>query len=303
MAETANTPPLQDGIASLQVSTPREQKVAYKVWLRFSRNRVAMISLAFVLLEIFVAIFAKQIAPYDPFKGDYAATWQFPSAAHWLGTDELGRDLFSRLIFGARISIAIGILSQLMVAVIGLPVGALAGLNGGGFDYILMRLVEILSSIPMLFFYILLLIALGSGFQNILLALAVTGWIGIARLVRGQVLSLKETDYVRAARGMGATTRQILMKHIMPNSLTPVIVSIALGIPGAMFAEAGLSYIGIGVPPPTPSWGQMIGRYQTYIQTYWYLTVFPALILALTMLAYIYLGDGIQSALDPSNRV
>jgi ABC-type dipeptide/oligopeptide/nickel transport system permease subunit len=183
------------------------------------------------------------------------------------------------------------------------PIGALAGLVGGWFDFTLMRLVEILSSIPMLFFYILLLIALGGGYQNILLALAVTGWIGIARLVRGQVLTLKATDYVRAARGMGATNRQILLRHILPNSLTPVIVSLALGIPGAMFAEAGLSFIGLGIAPPTPSWGQMIGRYQTYIQTYWHLTVFPAVILALTMLAYIYLGDGIQEALDPNTRV
>ena len=193
-----------------------------------------------------------------------------------------------------------GILSQVIIAVIGVPVGALAGLVGGWFDFVLMRLVEILSSIPMLFFYILLLIALGGGFQNILLALSLTGWIGIARLVRGQVLMLKSTDYVRAARGLGATTSQILWKHILPNSMTPVIVSLALGIPGAMFAEAGLSFIGLGIAPPTPSWGQMIGRYQTYIQTFWHLTVFPAVILALTMLAYIYLGDGIQNALDPS---
>jgi ABC-type dipeptide/oligopeptide/nickel transport system permease subunit len=282
---------------------PLEQRPLYKTWVRFRRNKMAMISVVFIVLEILAAIFARQISPYDPLKGDYAAVWQLPSAQHIMGTDDLGRDVATRLLYGARISLSIGILSQIIIAAIGVPIGALAGLVGGWFDFILMRLVEILSSIPMLFFYILLLIALGGGFQNILLALAVTGWIGIARLVRGQVLTLKSTDYVRAARGMGATNRQILVRHILPNSLTPVIVSLALGIPGAMFAEAGLSFIGLGIAPPTPSWGQMIGRYQTYIQTYWHLTVFPAVILALTMLAYIYLGDGIQEALDPNTRV
>ncbi len=281
----------------------KEQSPAYKMWIRFSRNKVAMICLAFILLEIFVAIFAQWLTPFDPLKGDYADTWQMPTAKHWLGTDDLGRDQLSRLIYGARISISIGILSQVIIGIIGLPLGALAGLIGGWYDYFLMRIIDILSSIPIIFFYILLLIALGGGFQNILLALGLTGWIGIARLVRGQVLTLKETDYVRAARGMGATTWQIMVKHIIPNSLTPVIVSMALGIPGAMFAEAGLSFIGLGVPPPTPSWGQMIGRYQMYIQTFWHLTVFPALVLALTMLAYIFAGDGLRDALDPNIRV
>ena len=294
-----------DGLAApvAEVAIPREQQPAYKAWKRFSRNKMAMLSLGFVILEILVAVFANFLTPYDPLKGDYADTWQLPTAKHWLGTDDLGRDQLTRLIYGARISLSIGILSQLIIAAIGVPIGALAGLVGGWFDFLLMRLVEILSSIPMLFFYILLLIALGGGYQNILLALAVTGWLGIARLVRGQVLTLKETDYVRAARAMGATNWQILWKHILPNSLTPIIVSLALGIPGAMFAEAGLSFIGLGIAPPTPSWGQMIGRYQTYIQTFWHLTVFPALTLALTMLAYIYLGDGIQDALDPTVRV
>jgi ABC-type dipeptide/oligopeptide/nickel transport system permease subunit len=301
MAPSATPAP---SVAALrEPPVPREQRPAYKAWVRFRRNKLAMLSVGFIVLEIVVAAFAPALAPYDPLKGDYKATWQLPSREHWLGTDDLGRDLLTRLIYGARISISVGLLSQIIIAVIGVPVGALAGLVGGWFDFVLMRLVEILSSIPMLFFYILLLIALGGGFQNILLALAVTGWIGIARLVRGQVLTLKERDYVRAARAMGATTRQILWTHILPNALTPVIISLALGIPGAMFAEAGLSFIGLGVAPPTPSWGQMIGRYQTYIQTYWHLTVFPALVLALTMLAYIYLGDGLQEALDPSVRV
>jgi len=295
----------QSVVAPLQGRTliPKEQKPSYKAWVRFRRNKVAMISLAFIILEIIVALFAQWLTPYDPLKGDYSATWQMPNSKYWLGTDEMGRDVASRLIYGARISISIGILSQLIIGCIGLPIGALAGLSGGWFDFIVMRLIDILSSVPMFFFYILLLVALGGGFQNLLLCLGLTGWIGIARLVRGQVLTLKETDYVRAARAMGATTKEILFKHIMPNSMTPVIVSIALGIPGAMFAEAGLSFMGLGIAPPTPSWGKMIGQYQSYIQSYWHLTVFPATILALTMLAYIFVGDGLRDALDPSIRV
>ncbi|MGE5223910.1 MAG: ABC transporter permease, partial [Omnitrophica WOR_2 bacterium] len=243
-----------------------------KVWFRFTTNKLAVVSLVFIILEILVAIFANQIAPYDPYKGDYSAIFSLPSAKHLLGTDDIGRDVLSRLIFGSRISLSIGILSQFVVLVIGLPIGALAGLVGGWIDYTLQRVIDILSSLPTYFIYILLILALGSGFINIIIAMSLTGWIGIARLVRGQVLSLKETDYVRAARAMGAGTREIVAKHLIRNSMTPVIVSMTLGVPGAMFAEAGLSWLGIGISPPTPSWGQMIGLYQQYISTYWHLT-------------------------------
>lgn len=272
-------------------------------WIRFRRNRVAMAALIFIVLQILVAVFAPFIAPYDPLRGDYTATWQLPGGKYLLGTDDLGRDVLSRLIFGARVSLSVGIVSQLIVVLIGLPIGALAGLLGGWVDYIVMRIVDILSSLPGMLLYILLMVALGAGFFNIIIAMAVTGWIGIARLVRGQVLSLKETDYVRAARAMGAGTRHIVLTHLVRNSLTPVIVSWTLGVPGAMFAEAGLSFLGLGIPPPTPSWGQMIGLYQGYIRTSWHLVVFPAIVLAVTMLAWILLGDGLRDALDPSIRL
>jgi ABC-type dipeptide/oligopeptide/nickel transport system permease subunit len=262
-----------------------------------------MAALIFIVLQILVAVFAPFIAPYDPLRGDYTATWQLPGGKYLLGTDDLGRDVLSRLIFGARVSLSVGIVSQLIVVLIGLPIGALAGLLGGWVDYIVMRIVDILSSLPGMLLYILLMVALGAGFFNIIIAMAVTGWIGIARLVRGQVLSLKETDYVRAARAMGAGTRHIVLTHLVRNSLTPVIVSWTLGVPGAMFAEAGLSFLGLGIPPPTPSWGQMIGLYQGYIRTSWHLVVFPAIVLAVTMLAWILLGDGLRDALDPSIRL
>lgn len=284
--------------------TLTERRNALQVfWIRLRRNRRAVVALAFILIEIVVAILAPWIAPYDPNKQDYDAAWQRPSREHWLGTDDLGRDVLSRLMVGARVSISVGILAQLAQLVIGLPIGAITGLQGGWIDFAFMRLVDILSSIPTILFYMLMMILLGRGFINIILAMSVTGWIGIARLVRGQVLSLKATDYVRAAKGMGAGTRHIIVQHLVRNALSPVVVAVTLGIPGSMTAEAGLSFLGLGISPPMSSWGQMMGLYQAYIQTAWHLTVFPALVLALTMLAWFQLGDGLRDALDPTIQV
>jgi ABC-type dipeptide/oligopeptide/nickel transport system permease subunit len=273
-----------------------------RAWRRFRRKKLALVAVAFIVLEILVAVFAPALAPYDPYRGDYAATWQLPSRSHVMGTDELGRDVFSRVIYGSRVSLTVGILSQIIIVLIGVPVGACAGLVGGWFDYAVMRVVDVLSSLPPLLFYILLLVVLGAGFQNIIIAMAVTGWIGIARIVRGQVLSLKETDFIRATRAMGGGTRHIVTVHLIRNTMTPVIVTMTLGVPAAMFAEAGLSFLGLGMTPPTASWGQMIGAYQQYIQVYWHLTVFPAVVLAITMLAWVVVGDALRDALDPSVR-
>jgi ABC-type dipeptide/oligopeptide/nickel transport system permease subunit len=271
-------------------------------WLRFRRNKLAVAALCFIVFQIAIAIAAPWIAPYNPYQGDFSATWQTPNRQHWLGTDDLGRDVFSRLLYGARISISIGVLSQLAIALIGLPIGAISGLKGGWLDYVIMRVIDVLSSLPSLLFYILLMVAMGAGFGNLILAMALTGWIGLARLVRGQVLSLKETDYVRASRAMGGGTRHIIKTHLLRNAMTPVIVTLALGIPGAMLAEAGLSFLGLGIPSPYASWGQMIGMYQAYIRTAWHLTVFPSIVLAVTMLAWFVFGDGIRDALDTSTH-
>ncbi|MEO5860184.1 MAG: ABC transporter permease [Pyrinomonadaceae bacterium] len=268
-----------------------------RFWRRFARNKIAVVALAFIVLEIVVAIAAPYVVPYDPYKGDFLATWEMPGSSHWLGADDLGRDVFSRLIYGARISISVGVLSQLAIALVGVPIGALAGLRGGWFDYVVMRFIDVLSSLPAILFYIILMVALGAGFWNLILAMTLTGWVGMARLVRGQVLTLKNTDYVRASRSMGAGTFYILKKHILRNVMSPIIVAIALGIPGAMLAEAGLSFLGLGIPAPQASWGQIIGMYQSYIRIAWHLTVFPALVLAVTMLAWFLLADGIREAL------
>lgn len=286
-----NHPNIQDKIAAI-----------LRFWRRFLLNKFAVGALIFIIFQISVAILAPHLAPYDPYKGDFLATWDLPGREHWLGADDLGRDVLSRLLYGARISISVGVLSQLAIAVVGVPIGALAGLKGGPIDYVVMRFIDVLSSLPTILFYIILMVALGAGFWNLILAMTLTGWVGIARLVRGQVLTLKNTDYVRASHAMGAGTFYIFKKHILQNVMSPIIVAIALGIPGAMLAEAGLSFLGLGIPSPQASWGQMIGMYQAYIRTAWHLTVFPAVILASTMLAWFLLADGIRDTLDISHR-
>ena len=284
------------------VSANPKVNTLWRFWHRFAKNKLAVIALCFIIFQIIIAIFASQIAPYNPYKGDFLATWETPNALHWLGTDDLGRDVLSRLMYGAQISISIGILSQLAVAVVGIPIGAISGLRGGWLDYVVMRVIDVLSSLPTILFYILLMIALGAGFWNMILAMTLTGWIGIARLVRGQVLSLKKMDFIRASRAMGADNFYILKKHIWRNVISQVIVAMAIGIPNAMFAEAGLSFLGLGIPAPQASWGQMIGMYDSYIRTAWHLTVFPAIILALTMLAWFLVADAIRDAFDVQNH-
>jgi oligopeptide transport system permease protein len=295
--------------ADAHIKTKRSSSLAL-AWRRFLRRKWAVVAGILILLEILIAIFAPLIAPFSPYYSDYAATYQKPNAKHLMGTDDMGRDVLSRVIYGARVSYAVGVLSQVCVVVIGLPIGAIAGLLGGWVDYVIMRVIDVLSSIPGLLLYILLMIALGGGsgniYQavgNIILAMSITGWIGIARLVRGQVLSIKESDYVRASRSMGAKNGWIIKTHIMRNSLSPVVVSMTLGVPGAMFAEAGLSFLGLGIAPPTPSWGQMIGIYQSFARAWPHLILYPALFLAITMLFWIILGDGVRDALDPNIRM
>lgn len=278
----------------------RRSSLLLKAWRRLLRNRAGIISLVMIGLTLLIALLAPIIAPYDPLIGDYSAVLQQPSAKYWLGTDELGRDVLSRILYGARISMAVGLLSQLAVVVIGIPIGAIAGLRGGWVDYVLMRVIDIMSSLPSLLFYILLMIALGRGLLNIVLAMAITGWIGIARLVRGQVLSLKATDYVRAATAMGAGSGWIIAKHLVRNSLSPVFVSVTLGVPGAIFSEAGLSLLGLGIPPPTPSWGQMIGEGSRYFRTHPHLILYPSIALTFTILFWMLLGEALQKALDPT---
>ncbi len=271
-------------------------------WIRLRRNKLAVIGGAFVLLLSLAAILAPVITPYSFEQQNYNAIMQGPSMQHFLGTDELGRDVFSRLIYGARTSLAVGVFTQIIVLAIGLPIGAIAGYAGGRLDNWLMRFVDVMYAFPDILLIILLRSIFGGSIYMIFLAIGLVNWVSIARLVRGQVLSLKERDFVSAARSMGGGSAYITGRHLLPNSLGPVIVAVTFGVPRAIFTEAALSYIGIGVKPPTPSWGAMIRDGYDVIFAAPHLVVVPAIAIALVMLAFTFLGDGLRDALDPRMR-
>lgn len=268
---------------------------------RFMRNRLAVFGLSIVILFLFLAIFADLLAPYPYDKADITRPPRmlpFVELAHPLGTDEIGRDYLSRLIFGARTSMTVGIAIQAVALLIGVPLGGLAGYWGGKFDFLVSRIIEVMTAFPGLIFSILVVTLFGGGMWNVIFALSITSWIGIARLIRGQVLSLREKEYVEAARSLGATQASIIFKHLIPNTLSPLLVAVSFGIPGAIFGEAGLSFLGIGINDPIPSWGKMVGVAGNYWTT-WHLAFFPTLAIALSMLGFSFVGDGLRDALDP----
>ncbi|HYU20669.1 MAG TPA: ABC transporter permease [Chloroflexota bacterium] len=266
---------------------------------RLVRNKLAMCGLLGVGVLVFLSIFADRLSPYDYDIQNFVhineePTWEFP-----LGTDLVGRDMLSRMIYGARVSITVALVAQFVILCIALPLGALAGFRGGWIDLVVMRVVDVFYAIPPLLLAILIMSVLGRGIENLFLALIATGWLTITRLTRAQMLSLREKEYVKAARVAGAGALRIVARHMLPNSLTPIVVAVTFGIPQLIFAEAALSFIGIGVNPPMPSWGQMVGEHQQYLRSSWWLAVFPAAAIAATMLSFTFLGDGIRDALDP----
>jgi oligopeptide transport system permease protein len=216
-----------------------------------------------------------------------------------LGNDEVGRDFLSRLIYGARTSLTVGLAVQLIAFGIGVPIGAYAGYRGGAVDFVVMRVVDIMTAFPGLLFAIFLITLWGGGLEKVILVLGLTSWIGALRLTRAQFLSLREKEFVGAARAIGATERHIIFRHILPNALTPLLVAVSFGIPAAIFAEASLSFLGIGVNDPLPSWGKMVGVSGAYIRVYWHVGLFPTILIALTMLGFSFVGDGLRDALDP----
>jgi len=267
---------------------------------RFFRNRLAVAGFVIVIFFLFLAIFADVVAyRYD--KVDFANVRIFPfvQEAHPLGTDELGRDLLSRLIYGARTSMLVGITVMTIAVVIGVTLGGCAGYFGGAVDFFVSRLIDIMTAFPGLLFAILLVTVAGGGLRNIIIALSITSWLGIARLTRAQVLQLREKEYIEAARSLGVRSRQIIGNHLVPNALSPILVAVSFGIPAVIFGEAGLSFLGIGVNDPIASWGKMVGSSQAYISVYWHLGLFPTLMIALSMLGFSFMGDGLRDALDP----
>jgi peptide/nickel transport system permease protein/oligopeptide transport system permease protein len=281
----------------------KARTVFYYASRRFVRNRIAVTGLVLVSLLLFMAIAAPLITSSGPNEQDFLEeVGKAPSWRHPLGVDTLGRDYWSRIVYGARISLSIGIMATLVSFTIGLPLGAAAGMLGGVVDWIVMRTTEVLGTIPSLLLGILILVLLGTGVQNMLIAIAVTGWIGAARLIRGQVFSVREEDYVWAAKSLGLTNWDIMWQHLIPNSFAPLLISVATAIPGAIMAEAGLSFLGIGINPPTPSWGQMLSEGLPWIRSYWWLAAWPAVMVALAMLAFNFVADGLRDALDPRTR-
>ena len=281
-----------------RLSNP-EVRLWRDAWQRLLHNRLAVCGGVVILTLGLVALFADVLAPSHYTKANFLHTYEFPNRDFPLGTDPLGRDMLSRIIYGARVSMLVGFVAQAIVVVIGVPIGAVSGYYGGKVDLLIMRFVDVMYAFPRLLFVILIMSMLGAGLFNIFLAIGLTGWVTIARLTRAQILSLKGREFADGARAAGAGGWRVLGRHLLPNALSPIIVAVTFGIPEAIFTEAALSFIGVGVNPPTPSWGQMVGEYQQYLLSYWYLCVFPSLAIALTMLSFTFLGDGVRDALDP----
>ena len=266
---------------------------------RFSKNKLSVTAASIIILITLMAIFAPLISPAHYSEANFDDAWQFPSLTHPMGTDSIGRDYFSRIVYGARISLIVGFVAQMISLLIGIPLGAIAGFVGGRAGYLVMRLVDVMSVFPSLLFAILIMAWLGSGLSNVLFAIGITGWVGVCRLVRAQFLSLREADFVRSARSMGGSSTHIVVRHMLPNAISPIIVGLAMGIPQAIFAEAGLSFLGLGINPPTPSWGQMVSSHLPNVIYYWHLALFPVFMIALIMLGFSLIGDGLRDALDP----
>lgn len=271
-------------------------------WRRFKENKLAMVSAAILLVIILLAVFQPVFSPYEYDQTDYFALNQGPSAAHLFGTDELGRDIFTRCWMGARVSLLIALVVALLSGTIGILYGGVAGYFGGLADNVMMRFCELIASIPQMLWVVLLILVMKPGVFPIIIAIGATGWIGMARLFRGQVFSLKESEFVMASQTMGAGSLWIILKHLLPNAMSPIILSMANAIPGAIFSESFLSYIGLGVPLPMASWGSLASDGANKLLTYPYQLIFPALLICITMLCFNLMGDGLRDALDPRMR-
>ncbi len=269
-------------------------------WRRFLKHRLAMIGAVAAIALTLMSALAPWIAPHSFDRIDLQRRWEAPLLANVFGTDELGRDVLTRIMYAGRISLVVGYVTAVSISVIGALVGAVAGFYGGWIDSVLMRLVDILISVPGLpLFLILAALIPGGGVGRIVLILSVFGWTTVARLVRGQILSLKSQDFVEAGRAMGASEARIILRHLIPNALAPVIVAATLTVGNAILTESGLSFLGLGIQPPTPSWGNMLSRAQEYLLKASWLAIFPGLFIFLTVLSFNFLGDGLRDALDP----
>lgn len=269
------------------------------VWHRFSRNRLAVAGLIIILILASSAIFAPLISPYEPTKIDVYNVLSPPSISHPLGTDELGRDLLSRMIWGSRASLKVGFIAVGIAIFIGTIVGAIAGFYGGRTDSILMRFVDIMLAFPSFFLMLAIIAIVEPSISTIMIVIGITGWMDVSRLVRSEFLTLKERDFIAAAKVSGAGDARIIFRHIMPNAMSPVFVAATFGIAGAILTESGLSFLGLGVQPPEPSWGNILASGKSNLTVAWWLSVYPGLAILITVLSYNLIGEGLRDALDP----
>lgn len=274
-----------------------------QIGLALRRNRLAAFGAAIAVLLLVCAVGSPWLTPYDPNAQDLPARLDGPNTAHWLGSDELGRDILSRIIYGARISFYVGTSVVAISLVLGMLIGSLAGYYGGFLDrFFNIIVIQSFQAFPGILLAIALVAFLGPGIWKLILALSIGGWVGYARLVRGQVLKVRELDFVEACRALGASDARIMARHVVPNIVQPVIVQAAIGMAGAVLAEATLSFLGLGVPPPTPSWGTMLNDGRSHLFDAPHLVVFPAVAVMLAVLAFNFLGDGLRDYLDPHGR-
>ena len=271
-------------------------------WYRFSKNHLAVAGSVVVVLLFALSILAPWIAPYDPAAIDLKNILQPPSAKHWFGTDQLGRDVLSRMIWGAQISLKVGFVSTGIAICIGTILGAVAGYYGRWVDAVIMRFVDIMLCFPTFFLILAVIAFLEPSIWNIMVIIGATGWMGITRLVRADFISLKERDFVQAARVIGASDARIIFIHVLPNCMASVLVAATLGVAGAILTESALSFLGIGVQPPTPSWGNILTAGKDNIDIAWWLSLYPGLAILVTVLGYNMLGEGIRDSLDPRLR-
>jgi len=271
-------------------------------WRTFSRNQLACVGGVVVGLLVAIAILAPALSPWNPDKPDTKRILEGPSAKHWLGTDQIGRDVLSRLLYGSRISLAVGFVSMGIAVLIGILLGAMAGYHGGAVDAFVMRLVDLMLVFPRFFLLLAVLAFLKPSIWTIMAVIGLTGWMGVTRLVRAEFLTLREREFVIWSESIGAGAVRVIFKHILPNAIAPVLVAMTLGIPAAILTESGLSFLGLGVQPPYATWGNILNDGKELITYAWWLTLYPGLAILITVLSYNLLGEGIRDALDPRLR-
>lgn len=295
----------QGPITSLEEEQRAKTWTSSRFWgllKQLKQSKFALLGGIIAGLVIFAAVFAPLIAPYDPVEQDILSLLQGPTAEHPLGTDELGRDTLSRVIYGSRVSLMVGIIAVGISLFIGTALGLIAGYGRGLIDTVIMQMMDGLLAFPALVLALAITAMLGPSLNNAMIAIGVTGIPAFARLVRGQVLALRDLEYVQAARALGASHNQIVMKHILPNTMAPIIAQASIAIPAAILAEAGLSFLGLGIQPPTPSWGAMLNTARGYIQMTPWLAIVPGVAIFITVLAFNFLGDALRDTLDPRLR-